>query len=230
MPTVVASVDTSRLRAAFDAFLRSEDYTLLTANKSAVALHGLVELALAGEPLPAGFRLHGIRALRWLRILRERREDLALSLQSTRLYDWLERSLEGETIDEPKPKKFRASKLDKFSPEQWKKLAEYAAEHADDSPEDLVLLAAMRLPLRIGKVLDTPLSALRDLTRNEMLRARFIVLSKTHKTLGEMLSSSKHKNASYLHMKRHLYEVGDVLGFDFDFHAISRSRQDYPRE
>jgi hypothetical protein len=230
MPTVVASVDTSRLRAAFDAFLRAEDYTILTANKSAVALHGLVELALAGEPLPAGFRLHGIRALRWLRLLRGRREEIAFSLQATRLYEWLERSLEGETIDEPRPKKFRASKLDKFSTEQWKKLTEYAEEHADESPEDLVLLSAMRLPLRIGKVLDTPLSTLREMTRNEMLRARFGVLLKTYKTLGEMLSSSKRKNASYLHMKRHLYEVGDVLGFDFDFHAISRSRQDYPRE
>lgn len=224
-------LDTERMRSAFDAHLLEEGYTRLTAHKSTVILHQLIELALAGEALPTDTnnpRIGALRALRWLRELEEKHALLSTTPQARKLKAWLEIVLEGEAVAEPAPKKPRLNKLDKLTTAQWQKLTRYAEAHATETPEALVVLVAIHTPLRIGRVLDMPLSRIRDITRNANVQQRIGELAGTYKTMTNVLTD-RSQNAAYVRMKRYLREVSEDLGFDFDFNAISRTRSEQPR-
>jgi hypothetical protein len=230
-PLPVPNAETAKVRAAFDAWLRADGYAVLTANKSAVALHTLVELALAGQPLPERYRPHGMRALRWLRSLRGlgNARLLAHTPPCNRLWAYLEQVFEGQPIVEDGPNRRAPTKVDKLSPAQWKRLVAFANENASETPEALVLLVCIHSPLRIGKILDMPLKGLRDSVRNEHLQARLGALQKTHKNLAETVSEGS-RGAAYQRMKRYLYEISTPLGFDFDFNALARTRLDHPKD
>lgn len=224
-------LDTERMRAAFDAHLREEGYTQLTAHKSTVILHQLIEMALNGEDLPTDTnnpRIGALRALRWLRKLEATHAVLSTTEQARKLKAWLEDVLQDEVVVDPAPKKVRLNKLEKLSTAQWKKLIHYLEAHATDAPEALVVLVAIYTPLRIGRVLDMPLTKIRDITRNANVQARLDALMGTYKTMTNVLTD-RSQNAAYVRMKRYLREVSEDLGFDFDFNTISRTRSEQPR-
>lgn len=217
--------DTERLRVAFDAYLRSDGYTILTANKSAAALHTLVEFALAGLPLPDTFRIQSIRALRWLRHLEEVRAEVSHTEYAQKLRSWLEAQLKDEEISEPAPKK-RQPRLDKLNATQWRKLEQHV--ELSESPEALVMLVAMQSPLRIGAILESPLDRL-GFTLSEGMQTRLRPYVKAGaKTLRDVLAS-KTPNAAYVRMKRYVHELSEELGFDFDFNTVARSRGNHPK-
>jgi hypothetical protein len=230
-PPALPPLDTERLRTAFDAFLRKEGYTILTANKSAAAMHTLVELAMAGHALPSTFRVQAIRALRWLRHLESVKAEIRLTTPARALKDWLELALQGEKIEDPSPKKRHALKLDRMNDWQWRKLVALADERSSEVPEALVLRVALHTPLRIGRILSMPLDKLIVTLRNDSLRAQLQTLVKQGiGSLGKDYLMSKTPNAAYVMMKRHVHEVSEELGFDFDFNTIARSRENRPKD
>lgn len=230
-PPEVPPIDTERLRTAFDAFLRKEGYTLLTANKSAAAMHTLVELALAGHSLPSTFRVQAIRALRWLRHLESVKAEIGLTTMARTLKDWLELSLKDEKIEEPAPKRQHRNKLDRLNDGQWRKLVARVDERAAEVPEALVLRVSLHTPMRIGRILTMPLDKLLVTLRNDSLRAQLHALVKQGiSSLGKDYLASKTPNAAYVMMKRYVHEVSEELGFDFDFNTIARSRENRAKD
>lgn len=206
----------AKLRAGFDAFLQQEGYKPLTADKSCMALHRMLELCFANQPLTDKLKVDAVRALRW------HREERQLP---PNLHVWLERELAGEEIEDAAPKA-ASKKLDKLSPAQWAALEKYVSQEIGLKAQ--ITRVAMHCPLRIGKILDTPLQELKDKVRNEAVKEAILNAQKARiHTFGESLASSP--NAARVAMERYTHELSRALGFSFDFNGISRTRQDLPR-